>query len=107
MSQYTTYDKFFNTEEAAPILVILKEHAIPFEFSAIPKTVDAVIAGGGPTYLYEVKISPAQFETVNRLLREKIKVNLDEVDPDYYLFSFDDFVTAFRPILLRSQSKRQ
>jgi hypothetical protein len=91
MSQYTTYDKFFNTEEAAPMLAILKEYAIPFEFSAIPKTVDAVIAGGGPSYLYEVKISPTQFEPVNRLLRDKIKVNLDEVDPDYYLFSFDDF----------------
>jgi len=91
MSQYTTYDKFFNTEEAAPILAILKQHAIPFEFSAIPKTVDAVIAGGQPSYLYEVKISPTQFEPVNRLLRDKIKVNLDELDPDYYLFSFDDF----------------
>ena len=91
MSQYTTYEKFFNTEEAAPMLAILKEHAIPFEFSAIPKTVDAVIAGGGPTSLYEIKISPRQFESVNRLLRDKIKVNLDEVDPDYYLFSFDDF----------------
>lgn len=91
MSQYTTYDRFFNSEEAAPILAILKEHAIPFEFSAIPKTVDAVIAGGQPSYLYEVKISPAQFESVNRLLRDKIKVNLDELDPDYYLFTFDDF----------------
>jgi hypothetical protein len=91
MSQYITYEKFFNTEEAVPILAILKEHAIPFEFSAISKTFDAVIAGGGPSYLYEVKISPAQFERVNRLLRDRIKVNLDEVDPDYYLFSFDDF----------------
>lgn len=91
MSQYTTYEKFFNTEEAAPILAILKQHAIPFEFSAIPKTVDAVIAGGGPSYLYEVKIPRRQFEPVNRLLRDKIKVDLDEVDPDYYLFSFDDF----------------
>lgn len=91
MSQYTTYERFFNTEEAAPILAILKQYAIPFEFSAIPKTVDAVIVGGGPSYLYEVKISPEQFEPVNRLLRDKIKVDLDEVDPDYYLFSFDDF----------------
>ena len=67
MSQYTTYEKFFNTEEAAPILAILKQNDIHFEFSAIPKTVDAVIAGGGPSYLYDVKISPAQFERVNRL----------------------------------------
>ena len=91
MSRYTTYEKFFNNEEAAPILAILKEYAIPFEFSAIPKTVDAVIAGGGPSYLYEVKISPTQFENVYRFLRENIRVNLDEVEPDYYLFSFDDF----------------
>jgi hypothetical protein len=90
MSQLTSYEKFFNPDQAQPVLAILKEHNIPNEFTAIKQAVDQVIAGGGPAYLYELKIPANQFETVNRLLRESIQVNLDEVDPDHYLFSFQD-----------------
>jgi hypothetical protein len=91
MSQLTSYEKFFNPDQAQPVLAILKEHNIPNEFTAIKQAVDQVIAGGGPAYLYELKIPANQFETANRLFRESIQVNLDEVDPDYYLFSFQDF----------------
>jgi hypothetical protein len=91
MPQLTTYEKFFNPDQAQPVLSILKEHAIPHEFVTIKQVVDQVIAGGGPAYQYEIKIPADQFEKANRLLRENIKVDLDEVDPDYYLFSFQDF----------------
>jgi hypothetical protein len=91
MPQLTTYEKFFNPDQAQPVLAILKEHAIPHEFVTIKQVVDQVIAGGGPAYQYEIKIPANQFEKANRLLRENIKVDLDEVDPDYYLFSFQDF----------------
>ena len=90
MSRLATYEKFFNSEQAELVLAILKEHAIPFEFSPISQTVDVVITGGQPSYLYEIKISSTQFETVNRLLREEMEINIYEVDPDYYLFAFED-----------------
>lgn len=91
MSRYTTYEKFFNPDQAQPVLAILKEHNIPHEFAGIKQAVDQVIAGGGPAYLYEVRIPGDQFNNANRLLRESIQVNLDEVDPEYYLFNFQDF----------------
>ncbi|WP_207512809.1 hypothetical protein [Longitalea luteola] len=90
MSRYATYEKFFNPEQAAPVLSVLKEQRIPHEFAAIGKQVDQLITGGGPAYLYEVRMPADQFETVNRLLREKMHVHLDDIDPDHYLFSFDD-----------------
>lgn len=91
MSQYTSYEKFFNPDQAQPVMAILKENNIPYEFVSIKQNVDQVIAGGGPAYLYEIKIPATQFNAANRVLRENIQVNLDEVDPEYYLFSFDDF----------------
>jgi hypothetical protein len=91
MSQYSSYEKFFNPDQAQPVMTILKENNIPYEFASIKRVVDQVIAGGGPAYLYEIKIPADQFNKANRVLRENIQVNLDEVDPNYYLFSFDDF----------------
>jgi hypothetical protein len=91
MSQYSSYEKFFSPEQAQPVMTILKENNIPYEFASIKRVVDQVIAGGGPAYLYEIKIPDNQFNKANRVLRENIQVNLDEVAPDYYLFSFDDF----------------
>lgn len=91
MNHLTTYEKFFSSEQAQPILAVLKEHQIPHEFAAIKQVVDQVIAGGGPAYQYEVRIPASQFEKANRLLLESIKVNIDEVDPDHYLFKFEDF----------------
>lgn len=91
MSRYATYEKFFNPEQAEPVLDILKDNEIPYEFGAVNKpAVDPLLSGGGPAYEYEVKIPANQFETANRLMREKIQINLNEIDPDYYLFSFDN-----------------
>jgi hypothetical protein len=90
MSRYATYEQFFNPEQAEPVLDILKGNDIPYEFASLNKPVDQLLSGGGPGYEYEVKIPVNQFETANRLLREKIQINLDEIDPDYYLFTFDN-----------------
>jgi hypothetical protein len=90
MSRYATYEKFFSTEQAEPVLHILKDHEIPYELVSITEQVDQLISGGGPAYAYELKIAANQFDMVNRLLYEKIQIKLNEVDPDYYLFTFDD-----------------
>jgi hypothetical protein len=90
MSQYTAFEKFFSPEQAEPVLAILKEHNITYEFLKIGKVVDAMIAGETLNYNYELKIARNQFEYVNQLLLDKIQINLDDVDPEYYLFSFSD-----------------
>ena len=35
MSRYATYEKFFNPEQAQPVLEILKDNEIPYKFTAI------------------------------------------------------------------------
>ena len=91
MSQYSTYQKFFSPEQAEPVLTVLKENGIPFQFSKCKTVVDNVI-GGDTSFdnLYELKISENQFEEVNQLLRQKLEINLSDVESDYYLFSFTD-----------------
>jgi uncharacterized Tic20 family protein len=91
MSRLHTYQQFFSPEQAEPVLTILKEHEIPFEFTQSRKIVDTVIAGESSSdHLYELKIPAAQFEEVNQLLRHSIQVNIEELDADYYLFSFSE-----------------
>lgn len=90
MSQYAAFEKFFSPEQAEPVLAILKEHNVTYEFLKIGKVVDAMIAGETLNYNYELKIARNQFEYVNQLLLDKIQINLDNVDPEYYLFSFSD-----------------
>jgi hypothetical protein len=90
MSQVAAFEKFFSPEQAEPVLAILKEHNVSFEFLKIGKVVDAVIAGETLNYNYELKIARNQFEYVNQLLLDKIQINIDDVDPEYYLFSFTD-----------------
>jgi hypothetical protein len=90
MSPYTSYEKFFNPDQAQPVMTILKENGIPYEFVPVKQVVDQVLVGGGPAYTHEIKIPGNQFNRANRLLRENIQVNFNEVDPDYYLFSFED-----------------
>lgn len=91
MSHYSTYQKFFSPEQAAPVLTILKEHGIPFEFIKSKKLVDSVI-GGDASFdnLYELKIPNKQFEEVNQLLRETQEIDINDLASDYYLFSFTD-----------------
>lgn len=91
MSQYATYQKFFSPEQAEPVLSILKEHEVPFQFIKSKTLVDSVI-GGETSFdnLYELKIIDSQFEEVNQLLRQKMEVNLEDLESDYYLFSFTE-----------------
>jgi hypothetical protein len=91
MSHFSTYQKFFSPEQAAPVLTILKDHNIPFEFIKSKKLVDSVI-GGDTSFdnLYELKISNTRFEEVNQLLRETQDININDLASDYYLFSFTD-----------------
>jgi hypothetical protein len=91
LSSFSLYQQFFSAEQAEPVLSILKEHQIPFEFKQSRKIVDAVIAGESSSdYLYELRIPSNRFEEVNRLLQQNTTVNLDDLDPDYYLLSFSE-----------------
>jgi hypothetical protein len=91
MSYYATYQKFFSPEQAEPVLTILKDHNIPFQFVKARALVDPVV-GGDTSFdnLYELKIIDKQFEAVNQLLRDSMEVDLNDLDSDYYLFSFNE-----------------
>lgn len=91
MSHYSTYQKFFSPEQAGPVLAILREHGIPFEFIKSKTLVDSVV-GGDTSFdnLYELRISDKRFEQVNQLLRDMQEIDIMDLASDYYLFSFTD-----------------
>ena len=54
------------------------------------KTIDPVIGGEGSATPFELKVHPDDFGKVNQILSRSIKINLNDLDKDYYLFSFSD-----------------
>jgi hypothetical protein len=100
MSEFTTYQNFFDTGEAEPVLAVLKEKDIPFKFSKVKQRIDTVITGTRSDDLYQLRIPSDRFEEVNRLLESVTQVDLNEIDKDYYLFSFSD--DELKDILLKA-----
>lgn len=89
MSEFFLYQQFFSPEEAEGIISILNAHSIPYKFDKGHGTVDKTIGGEINDY-YELKIPPDQFELVTSLMLANTHVNLDELDKDHYLFTFNN-----------------
>jgi|ADGO01.1.fsa_nt_gi hypothetical protein len=88
MDQFASYQQFFSPEEAEPIIAVLKENGIPYTFNKTRGILDAVIIGVNPNDQYDLRIPQHEFRRVSELLIANTKVNLDELEKDYYLFSF-------------------
>lgn len=88
MSQLSTYQRFFSTEEAAPVIEVLQAQQIPFSFIEIVQPVGTTITGESPSDRFELKIPACEFEKVDDLLLDSFSINLEELEKDHYLYSF-------------------
>src|SRR5690606_32574856 len=66
----------------------LKEHGIPYTLTKTRGQLDSIIVGDNYNDQYDLRIPQHEFTRVTDLLIANTKVNLDELDKDYYLFSF-------------------
>ncbi|WP_294672214.1 hypothetical protein [uncultured Fluviicola sp.] len=90
MSEFVTYEKFATIGELKEFVELLQENNIPYELEDDIQLLDASFANPNHHRDYRIKLQQADFESVNELRNSIALLELDRVDPDYYLFDFTD-----------------
>lgn len=88
MSQYLTFRKLESEEEAQAIRQLLTANDIPSELEINKALLDTTFMGQQFDPPYRVKIPADSFTKAEALVRNSVAVNLQDVEPDYYLLSF-------------------
>lgn len=88
--EFITYQKFNDIELANELIDVLSENNIPYSMEEEAPVFDPSFSFKEVVTEYAVKICPEDFERVKQLLAESEKDNVNNADPDYYLFSFTD-----------------
>ncbi|PUZ27783.1 hypothetical protein GA0116948_106100 [Chitinophaga costaii] len=90
MRPFRTFRRFNELASAQQFASFLRENGIPAEVENIPPLLDAVIIGQQLTASISVKVPDNYFLQVGTLLKENIAIDIDAVEPEYYLLSFTD-----------------
>jgi hypothetical protein len=90
MSEFITYEKFATIPELKGFVELLQANEIPYELEDDVQVFDVSFANANHNRDYRIKLYPEDFERVNELRNNLAEVELDEVDPDYYLFQFSN-----------------
>lgn len=90
MAEFATYSRFHSREEADDILQLLENEGISYKLEVERDVLDKVYIGDSLDPMIAVKIQPDEFERVNALIEKDVKAEIEETDPDYYLFHFSD-----------------
>ncbi|PUZ28883.1 hypothetical protein DCC81_05230 [Chitinophaga parva] len=90
MHPYRTFRRFESESEAATFVQFLMANGIPATMETVPPILDRTLVGEAPGARVEVKVQGYQFMAAQRLLRNSVQITLDDIEPDYYLFSFSD-----------------
>jgi hypothetical protein len=84
-----TYQKFDDPALANELVEVLKKHHIKYSVEEASQAFDPGFTYNPLAKEYSVKVSGDDFERVNQVLKEEEEsANVDEVDKDYYLFTF-------------------
>lgn len=88
---FLTFQQFDDAVLAEDLTDLLTANNIPYEVEEAPITVNPLTAINTEVKTsYSIKISPDDFNRVSQLLKERESQFVDEVDKDYYLFTFTD-----------------
>jgi len=88
--EFITYQKFNDPALAEELAGHLEQHGIAYFVEESSFRFDPSLVMSNAAKEYDVKIKPEDFEKVNQLLKEDENKNTDEIDKDYYLFTFTD-----------------
>jgi hypothetical protein len=88
--EFITYQKFDDPVLAEELAGQLEQHGIEYFLEESSFRFDPSLVMSNAAKEYAVKIKSGDFEKVNQLLKEDGNENTDEIDKDYYLFSFTD-----------------
>jgi len=88
--EFITYQKFDDVGLANELAQTLQEHNIEYYIQEETSGFDpSLVMSNAPTD-YAVKIKSGDFGQVNQLLKENAEENIEGVNKDYYLFSFNN-----------------
>ncbi|MGZ4000000.1 MAG: hypothetical protein ACXVIY_05200, partial [Mucilaginibacter sp.] len=88
--EFIAYKKFDDAALANALAEALNNHGIEYLMEEEKSGFDPSFVMSNAPVDYVIKIKGEDFEEVNRLLKEDEEKNIDEVNDDYYLFSFTD-----------------
>lgn len=90
MSEFITYEKFATIGELKEFVELLQANNIPYEIEDDVQLLDASFANPNHHRDYRIKLQSSDFEHVDELRNTLALSELDQVNPDYYLFDFTD-----------------
>jgi hypothetical protein len=83
-----TYSKFHSKEEAEAFTDRLLQAGIYHELEVERDVLDKVYTGASLDPMIAVKVPVSDFNRVNTLVENDVELNLEHIDPAYYLFQF-------------------
>jgi hypothetical protein len=87
---YSVFRKYPTLEQVKDLESLLNKNNIATEIADNIPPVDSSFSGSTLQNQYEIKIPLTDFEKAEKILDENAENLIDEVDKDYYLFSFTD-----------------
>ena len=87
MREFLPYAKFQTTEDALPLINLLKTAEIPYQFEHLVNQLDDLIIGYSLDPMFEIRVESSKFKQVNDLLQKTATLEPDEPFR-YYLYDF-------------------
>lgn len=84
------YRKFIYKDDALDLIEILKEHQIDYVLNDNSSRLDSSFGNDDNTKQFELKIKKNDFEKVEKLEEGLVKIDVENVEEDYYLFEYSD-----------------
>ncbi len=99
-NDYSIFRQFSNLEQANTLKNILTKNGIDCELADNIPSVDITFSGSTIQNQFEVRIHESNFKAAEQILEQDAENIIDEIDREYYLFSFTD--EELYEILLKS-----
>ena len=90
MSEFITFKKYNNPEEAGVLVDLLKNNDLEYQVTAEDASEDVVFAGNTIPKELSILVKESDIEAAEKLLEEIEEVGADRLEKDYYLFEFTD-----------------
>lgn len=87
---FSTFKKYNSVDQTKEVIKLLNAKGIETQYGDSIASVDGLFTGNNAPPDYEVKIKISDFEKANELLKKLAEDQINQVDKDYYLFSFSD-----------------
>ena len=90
MADFDVFKSFYSEEQALSYQQLLSEKGIVARIEKKRPILDKIYIGEGTEAEIYLMLKGADFKAANAIIDEWVNNNLDNIDSDYYLFSFSD-----------------